>query len=111
MPSTKHADYHSARIPLQGPLSVVAHNRKVVGALSVVGATESQIFNNFLEFFQNISKIYGFLLIIYNLLKFRQNFVKFWTETSRFEFIFSKFHEDHRNFAIFSKDHENFVKY
>ena len=36
----------------------MAHNRKVVGALSVVGATESQIFNIFLEdfptFLQNI---------------------------------------------------------
>ena len=42
---------------LQGSLSVVAHNRKVVGALSVVGATESQIVNNFLE----------------NSLKFQQN--------------------------------------
>ena len=41
---------------LQGPLSVVAHNRKVVGALSVVGATESQIFNNFLEFFQKFQQ-------------------------------------------------------
>ena len=43
-----------------GPLSVVAHNRKVVGALSVVGATESQIFTNFLDYFptyQQISKL------------------------------------------------------
>ena len=46
-----------ARPPgLQGPLSVVAHNRKVVGALSVVGATESQIFNGFLDFSLNLSK-------------------------------------------------------
>ena len=48
---TTDIQVHGAGGTLQGPLSVVAHNRKVVGALSVVGATESQIFNNFLEIF------------------------------------------------------------
>ena len=32
----------------------MAHNRKVVGALSVVGATESQMFNVFLEDFPKV---------------------------------------------------------
>ena len=62
-------------VNLQGPLSVVAHNGKVVGALSVVGATESQIFNNFLEMFQKFQQklIYGFTAIVYDFLKFRKN--------------------------------------
>ena len=68
---------YEAACEVQGSLSVVAHNRKVVGALSVVGATDSQIFNNFLKIFQNISKIYGFPEIIYNLLKSRRNSGKF----------------------------------
>ena len=54
---------------LQGPLSVVAHNRKVVGALSVVGATESQIGNNFLE---NFAKSQQNLWISDNNLQFAE---------------------------------------
>ena len=59
---------------LQGPLSVVAHNRKVVGALSVVGATESQIGNNFLE---NFAKSQQNLWISGNHLQFAEIPAKF----------------------------------